>query len=319
MARIIDKDTRLIDIDFGPLSVNITRNATDFNPFAIALSGNGEGQLLHSVDNSNALCGSFIQYSRLDLDFMVRNNEIVIPVDASIQRTSPVPKGQSTNGNNFDQIEEYIYVLTRPLNNTAIGKGGTIPNDDRYYELLRDMGLDRSEGVPTPSSGLNRAEAIAGNAGWPNQAQCIYAEKRMYSYNESLGATQGNGGLIADSVGFFEGGPGNGGQLIATPAITNAYNSLMGMPVLDSVTTWGAMEGITGPNLHAYRIVINRTQTFPGLPDVFTNVDYAGTSTLLFPPVSIRFLCKDPNYSEGQYLTRLANAMNNIAEDGPTA
>jgi hypothetical protein len=157
------------------------------------------------------------------------------------------------------------------------------------------MGLDRAEALSS-SVGVS----IGGNAGYPNQAQCIYAEKRMYSYNESIGATQTNGQLKP--------GPGNPTE-----------NTLMGMPVLDSVTTWGAMEGITGPNLHAYRIVINRTQTFPGLPDVFTNVDYAGTSTLLFPPVSIRFLCKDPNYSEGQYLTRLANAMNNIAEDGPTA
>jgi hypothetical protein len=291
MARIIDKDTRLIDIDFGPLSVGIGRPIAAFDPTTLTLLGNGQGQLLHSVPVTNALCGSFIQYSRIDLDFMVRNNEIVIPVDASIQRTSPVPLGSNQNGNNFDQIEEYVYVFSRPLNNTNLAAATTAT----FYESLRSMGLDRAEALSS-SVGVS----IGGNAGYPNQAQCIYAEKRMYSYNESIGATQTNGQLKP--------GPGNPTE-----------NTLMGMPVLDSVTTWGAMEGITGPNLHAYRIVINRTQTFPGLPDVFTNVDYAGTSTLLFPPVSIRFLCKDPNYSEGQYLTRLANAMNNIAEDGPTA
>ena len=295
MARILDKDTRLIDIDFGPVNVATTRAILDFDPSTLSITKNGTAQMLNSIPASVSNCGSFIQYSRIDLDFMVKNNEIVIPVDASIQRTSPVPLGANTNGNNFDQIEEYIYVFSRPLNNTNLAAS----TNGEYYDSLRDMGLDRSEGA-IPAGGGNLAEQIAGNAGWPNQSQCIYAEKRMYSYNESLGATQTNGQLLP--------GPGN-----------PSYASLMGMPVLDSVTTWGAMEGITGPNLHAYRVVINRTQTFPNLPDVFTNVALAGESQLNFPPVSIRFLCKDPDYSEGQYLTRLANAMNNIAEDGPTA
>ena len=293
MARILDKDTRLIDIDFGPVNVATTRAIAGFNPATVSITKNGTSQLLNSIPVTVPNCGSFIQYSRIDLDFMVRNNEIVIPVDASIQRTSPVPLGSSTNGNNFDQIEEYIYVFSRPLNNTNLAAS----INGEYYESLRDMGLDRSEG-PIPAGGGNLAEQVAGNAGWPNQSQCIYAEKRMYSYNESLGATVGNRGLDP-----------------AQPL----YESIFGMPVLDSVTTWGAMEGITGPNLHCYRVVINRTQTFPNLPDVFTNVALAGESQLNFPPVSIRFLCKDPDYSEGQYLTRLANAMNNIAEDGPTA
>ena len=293
MARILDKDTRLIDIDFGPVNVATTRAIAGFNPATVSITKNGTSQLLNSIPVTVPNCGSFIQYSRIDLDFMVRNNEIVIPVDASIQRTSPVPLGSNTNGNNFDQIEEYIYVFSRPLNNTNLAAS----INGEYYESLRDMGLDRSEG-PIPAGGGNLAEQVAGNAGWPNQSQCIYAEKRMYSYNESLGATVGNRGLDP-----------------AQPL----YESIFGMPVLDSVTTWGAMEGITGPNLHCYRVVINRTQTFPNLAATFKNQLLGGDTQLNFPPVSIRFLCKDPDYSEGQYLTRLANAMNNIAEDGPTA
>lgn len=296
MARILDKDTRLIDIDFGPLSITATRPLNDFNPDAITLQGNGQGQLLNTASTSFPLCGSFIQYERIDLDFMVRNNEIVIPVDASIQRTSPVPLGYSNNGNNFDQIEEYVYVFSRPLNNANLSEdlGSDSP---AFYELLRDMGLDRSEG-DNLGSVFSKSDNISGKAGWPNQSQCIYAEKRMYSYNESLGATIGNRGLDPTNP---------------------VYETIFGMPVLDSVTTWGAMEGITGPNLHAYRVVINRTQTFPALAATFKNQALAGDTQLNFPPVSIRFLCKDPDYSEGQYLTRLANAMNNIAEDGPVA
>ena len=297
MARILDKDTRLIDIDFGPVDVVLTRGIGDFNPITTNLVGNGQGQILSTVPANDALCGSFIQYSRIDLDFMVRNNEIVIPVDASIQRTSPVPLGSNLNGNNFDQIEEFIYVFSRPLNNTNLAD--VTLADAGYYEAFRDMGLDRSE-ADSLAPAFTVGRHMSGNAGWPNQAQCIYAEKRMYSYNESIGASRTNGQLLP--------GPGN-----------PTTEVIMGMPSLDSVTTWGAMEGITGPNLHAYRVVINRTQTFPNLPGVFTNVDLAGQSQLQFPPVSIRFLCKDPDYSEGQYLTRLANAMNNIAEDGPTA
>jgi len=293
MARILDKDTRLIDIDFGPVNVATTRAILGFNPATVSITKNGTSQLLNSIPATVPNCGSFIQYSRIDLDFMVRNNEIVIPVDASIQRTSPVPLGSNNNGNNYDQIEEFIYVFSRPLNNTNLAES----TNGEYYESLRDMGLDRSEG-PIPAGGGNLAEQVAGNAGWPNQSQCIYAEKRMYSYNESLGATVGNRGLDP-----------------AQPL----YESIFGMPVLDSVTTWGAMEGITGPNLHCYRVVINRTQTFPNLANTFKNQLLGGATQLNFPPVSIRFLCKDPDYSEGQYLTRLANAMNNIAEDGPTA
>ena len=310
MARILDKDTRLIDIDFGPVDVTIGRPASAFEATTLSLSGNGTAQLINSIPAGVAKCGSFIQYSRIDLDYMVRNNEIVIPVDASIQRTSPFPLGSNQNGNNFDLVEEYIYVFSRPLNNTNLGESLT----GLFYDSLRDMGLDRSAAL-TSAIGVS----VGGNAGWPTQSQCIYAEKRTYSFNENLGATQGNGELVPSTVGSFEGGVGQGGPLVPIAAYTNAYNSIMGAPALDTVTTWGAMEGITGPNLHAYRVIINRTQTFPALADTFTNVGLIGLTQLIFPPVSIRFLCKDPDYSEGQYLTRLANAMNNIAEDGPTA
>ena len=32
MARIVDKDTRLIDIDFGPITVNVTRGMNAVAP-----------------------------------------------------------------------------------------------------------------------------------------------------------------------------------------------------------------------------------------------------------------------------------------------
>ena len=78
------------------------------------------------------------------------------------------------------------------------------------------------------------------------------------------------------------------------------------------------MSTITGPNLYAYRIVINPTQSIPSGfgTGVFANVDLTGSSSLRFPPVNISFLCKDPNFTEGEYLTRLANAMNSLPEDG---
>jgi len=78
------------------------------------------------------------------------------------------------------------------------------------------------------------------------------------------------------------------------------------------------MSAITGPNLHVYRIVLNRQQTMPAIPEI-VNLALAGDSQCRWPPVSLRVLCKDPNFTEGEYLTRLANAMNNTAEDGPTA
>lgn len=289
MARIIDKDTRLIDIDFGELTVSTDRSGGSNVPDVVTSGGNGLGQLLNIIPDATFGGGSFMQYVRLDLDFMTRNNDVMMPVEASIQRTSPVPLGGSNNGNNFDQIEEFIFILSRPLNNTNLAAATTIFE----YEELRNLGLDGTTG-----SGI-----VSGNAGWPNQVQTIYAEKRMYSYNNNLGATQSNGELLTDAA--------------VPPNVT--YNTIMGMPSLDSVTTWGSMSAITGPNLHCYRVVINRNQSFIGIPDVFANIPFDGLAICNWPAVSVRFLCKDPNYSEGEYLTRLANAMNNIAEGGPTS
>jgi hypothetical protein len=213
----------------------------------------------------------------------------MLPTEASIQRTSPVPLGSNINGNNVDQIEEYIYVFTRPLNNVELAAATTT----QVYDEFRAMGLDGTNERYSSSD-------IAGNAGWPNQEQTIYAEKRMYSYNSNLGATLANGEL-SDQF-----GPG-----------PNPYKSVYGMPSLDSVTTWGSMSSIVGPNLHCYRVVINRNQTFGDFG--FVNKALGGQSTCIWPAVSVRFLCKDPDFSEGEYLTRLANAMNNIAEGAPVS
>jgi len=297
MARIIDKDTRIIDIDFGPLTVTSFREVDEFKPTNITTVKNGLEQLLNILDTPVYGAGSFIQYQRLDLDFMARNNEVMMPVEVNVQRTSPVPLGFSINGNNADQIEEYIYILSAPLNNTNIAASTSTTN----YEALRSIGLDRCQ--PAFSAIVGNAN---GNQGLIDQAQCIYAEKRMYSYNESNGASVNNGQL----------------KPIVVPPLPPRvdYNVLMGMPNLDLVTTWGGMGAIIGPNLHCYRVVINRTQSFsPATLNLFVNQPLQGTSEHQWPPVNIRFLCKDPNFTEGEYLTRVANAMNQTAEGGPTA
>ena len=134
------------------------------------------------------------------------------------------------------------------------------------------------------------------NAGIPTHEQVIYAEKRTYAWNNTFAATKANGELLA-----------------AAP--TETYFT---QPSVQSVDTWGTMSAITGPNLHCYRIVYSREQTLPA-PGAFAVENYGGFTTMQWPPVNITFLCRDPKYSEGEYLTRLANAMNSIPEDGPTA
>lgn len=285
MARIVDKDTRLIDVDFGPLASVLGRAAGETIPTSAQSALNGELDLLYFAPIADPLAGSFIQYQQIDLSFMTMNNEVMQPTEISVQRTSPVPLGYNYNGNDFDQIEEYIYIFTRPLNNSDWLGAGAPPT----FEDLRELGLDRSQTI---------AQIGGVDAGIPDHQQTIYAEKRMYSYSSNLGATVSNGGLL--------------------PAPANvAYTSIYGMPVLDSVTTWGTMSAITGPQLHCYRVVINRTQQM--LFAEVTATDYDGVSSLRFPPVNITMLCKDPKLTEGEYLTRLANAMNSIPEDGPTA
>ena len=294
MARILDKDTRIIDVDFGPVSIGTTRLDSEFDPATVTLNDlNGDEQIVDYILGTFPGGGSFIQYQNVDLSFMLKNNESMQPVDVSVQRTSPVPRGFSNDGNNFDQIEEYIFIFSRPLNNEAL-VGGQL-ND--HYEAFRDMGLDRSQANTT----LAAAPRVAGlRAGWPNQQQTIYAEKRMYSNNMNNAATQANG------------------ELVLSPPGASVFNTLVGMPNLDSVTTWGSLSTITGPNLHCYRVVIDRSQTFPAAPGTFTNVGFAGSTLRVWPPVNVSFLCKDPDFTEGEYLTRLANAMTQNPEGGPT-
>lgn len=311
--RIIDKDTRLIDVDFGPVLFNVSRLPGQSNPSSGALphgtitsSGNGLEQCLVRPNiNAGTVAGSFIQYANVDLTYMTLNNEAMMPVDVSVQRTSPVPLGFHNNGNNFDQIEEYVYIFTRPLNNENIS-GSAID-----FEDLRALGLNRCETQQVALGGTD--------TGIPSHEQTVYAEKRMYSYSTSLGATQTNGGLIPTTVGEYEGGVGQGGPQSPIPPFANDFNTLFGMPVLDSVTTWGTMSAITGPSLHCYRVVLFRGQSLPPLANTFVNTALAGNSQLEFPPLNVSFLCKDPNFSEGELLTRLANAMNDIPEGGPTA
>lgn len=298
MPRMLDKSTRIIDADFGRVSVGLTRNATEPVPATVILSGNGTDQVICEIAPGDPRGGSFIQYDRVDLSFMLQNNESVLPVDVSVQRTSPVPLGGSNNGNNFDQIEEYIYVFTRPLNNTLITEN---PNYTDIFNPMRSMGLDSAEsGRATPQTGVKLEGAAAG---WPNKEQCIYAEKRMYSVNLNNAATVQNGELPP----------------LSDPPVPNEYNTLTGMPHLDSVTTWGSMGPILGPNLHVYRMVIVPSQDFSFVPDLTINQRYGGITSYIFPPVNVAFLCKDPGLSEGEYLTTLANQMNSLPIGGDTA
>jgi len=284
MARIVDKDTRLIDIDFGPYLTVASRDPGTNEPVTVNNALNGTLQTLYFAPATQPLAGSFVQYQMIDLSFMTMNNEVMQPTDISVQRTSPVPLGFMNNGNEMDQIEEYIYIFTRPLNNELWN--GAIPPQ---FEDLRSLGLDRSETRTTNSLG-------GIGSGIPTHEQTVYAEKRMYSYSSNIGLTEGNGGLIAGNPDF---------------------NNMYGMPILDNVTTWGTMSALTGPSLYCYRIVITRTQQFSNASQSARN--FVGETSLKFPPVNITFLCKDPKYTEGEYLTRLANAMNNIPEGGPTA
>jgi len=274
MPRILDKSTRIIDADFGTITATLTRIPT--SPFAntVSLEGNGADQVISEILAADPRAGSFIQYDRVDLSFMLQNNEVVVPVDVSVQRTSPVPLGGSNNGNNFDQIEEYIYVLTRPLNNTALGEIPTTYSNT--FLPLRNVGLDGSEATAAVKTSL-----AGRNAGWPDKAQTLFAEKRIYSVDLSNAATVQNGELIPLTV----------------PIDPSDQNTLTGMPRLDSVTTWGSMDAITGPNLHVYRMVIIPSQDFTFVPDLTINQQLGGITSYVFPPVNISFLCKDPGRS----------------------
>lgn len=274
MVRIIDKNTRLIDIDFGPVNIGMARPGGAFLADSVNYTGNGFDQVLNTGQVNTNITGSFIQYEQIDLSFMTSNNEIMQPTEVSIQRTSPVPLGFHINGNNFEQMEEFIFVFSRPLDNRSIINAPNAP-----VESFRQYGLPASPNGPT-------------------HQQTIYAEKRMYSYSTNLGASVTNGEL--------NGPPGNA-----------AYHSLYGMPVLDSVTTWGTLSAITGPQLHVYRVVILRNQALiPSDPGLWPQESMDGSNLLQWPAVNITFLCKDPNYTEGEYLTRLANAMNRDTEEG---
>jgi hypothetical protein len=312
MARIINKDTRLIDIDFGPVTQTLSRNAAEEGTGISTLSLNGTGQILMEIPSiivnpppaaptlNIRLAGSFVQYQRIDLSYMTENNEVYQPVDISVQRTSPVPLGFTTNANTFDQIEEYIYVFTRPLNNASIESSATLgqSNGANILEQLRSLGLDSTQAT-------SQLGGLA--AGIPTHVQTVFAEKRIYDINLNNAATITNGAIVNP-----------------VDPLDIVYNTITGMPLLSSVTTWGTMSGITGPNLHCYRVVINRTQQMYGLVDgtgasAITNVQYAGQTLYRWPAVNVTLLAKDASLNEGEYLTTVANAMNSLPEGGQAA
>ena len=49
MAQIVDKDTRIIDVDFGTLRTNVGRTALSGDPTSVTLDLNGTSDLLTSV------------------------------------------------------------------------------------------------------------------------------------------------------------------------------------------------------------------------------------------------------------------------------
>lgn len=293
MARIIDKNTRLIDVDFGPITVNVFRPSGEVQPIAggATFGGNGTLQLIRSDDGAALFAGSFIQFERVDLSYMTMNNEVMQPVEVSVQRTCATPYGTHENGNNYDILQEFLLVSSRPLNNDDL-VGATNP-----YDFFNEVGLNRG------SSSFGGQDA-----GGLNHEQTIYAERRAYAFSSQTGATKANGELV-----LYE------DPTIVPPVPQGILNSIFGAPQLIELNTWGSLSAITGPNLYCYRVFYVQVQGFDAPEEVFINVGFGGFTTLRIPPVNIAFLCKDPSYTEGEYLTRLANAMNSIPEDGQTS
>jgi len=288
MVRILSSGARLIDIDFSEIQIGISRTAGNAAPTTVTSQRAGTKQLLNLIPaGATGGGGSFIQYQKIDLSFMVANSEMLQPTSVTVQRTSPVPLGSGANDNTADQVEEYIYILSRPLNNTDL-----ISFTFNDYEDLRRIGLDGA----SPTGGGRTVGGVF--AGYPDQEQCIYAEKRMYDINLNNAATVTNGILSPD------------------PGINPDFWTLTGMPSLANVSTWGSLAPITGVALHCYRVVIDRRGSV--LPQ-FNAYQYQGTTDSQWPPVNIAFVCEDPGYSTGEYITRLANAMNSIPIDGNTA
>lgn len=282
MARIVDKDTRLIDVDFGPFTVAINRQATQDMPQGVAgsiatIGGAGASDRL-AFEEDGLRAGSAIFYRKVDLSYMTSNNEVMQPVEVSIQRTSNTPWGDHQNGNNFSVIQEFLFVLSRPLNNEGLRNIGITG-----WERFNEMGLDYSRAFFGGLSG-----------GGITQAQTIYAEKRVYAWDSTIGATQQNGEIL-----------GPPGSLL--------ISQFKEARLLD-VNTWGSLSTITGPDLHCYRVISMQPQSFDAGGLTFASVDYEGLTFLNFPPVNATFLCKDPNFTETEYLTRLVNAMNNMQE-----
>lgn len=288
MVRILSSGMREIDIDFGEVQVDFSRLAGDVNANTLTTDRIGADQLINTIATTTQGVGSFIQYQRIDLDYMVQNNEVLIPQSVTVQRTSPVPLGGGVNENLTDQIEEYIFILSRPLDNQILAN-----YNNNNYQALRRLGLDAVTPLGSSGAGGNKG-------GWPSKIQTIYAEKRMYDMNLNNIATTSNGQLNPRP----------------TPPALPAFDSISGMPSLANVSTWGSLGPITGPNLHCYRVVIDRRQTM--IAD-FYSTQLAGSTNSQWPAVNVSFICADPKATEGEYITAISNAMNTVPIGEPVA
>jgi hypothetical protein len=278
MAKIINSDTRVIDCDWGQAQMYGIRNPGSRSMDSVTWSQNGADQILESIAATQVGAGSAVFFQKIDLSQMLKDNISMQPVSVSVQRSSDVPLGGTLNGNNFDTVEEYLFVFTRPIEWDMRFFGGMTE--------FRHIGLDRNQAVGT-----------AGEVYWPSAEQCLFAEKTSYAVNLSLAATQTNGELV----------------------LGGANNSITGMPVVLSKNTWGSLTTITGPTLYCYRVILEYSQNFTGVPGFLQNELLGGQTTRQWPAVNVSFLCKDPNFTEGEYITKLANVMNNAPEGGPVA
>jgi hypothetical protein len=282
------KAQRIFDVDWGQVSLSVSRPAAAPSPTVITWSNLTDNETLLHDDQ----LGNVVYFQTIDLEQLTMDGRSFNPLAIEVQRPWTAPLGSDINFLPSNRHYEYLYIFTAPLPNQEI-----IVNGD--LQAFKDLGLDTS--IAGLGTSLWRGQQI------PDAAQCVFAQSTISVNPIANAASVWNGTLIAaDPAGV-------------PPVIGDPFAPLMAAEMqVTEVNRWGSLPAILGPKLFCYRFMSYPSQALTGLVGIDNPILLGQGITLRnMSPLSIKIICEEANLSESEYLVSAANAYNNANYDDP--
>jgi len=270
---------RIFDVDWGQVVHSVSRVAGTDTPASDEFTMADDNGTI--IEQGSSMC---VIFQEIDLEQLTIEGRVFTPKGIEVQRPWTAPIGQDWNFFPATRCYEYLYVFSNPLPNDALTVGS--------IEGFKDMGLDASLG--------GRGSQVYNGFQVPDNAQCIFAQNTVSVNQMANAASVWNGTLEGGSAG-------------PPPVPADPYAPLMAAEMtVTEVNRWGSLPDIIGPKLYCYRVLFYPSQYQSGLSGGANPiVNATGFTARNHSSISIKIVCEEAKLSEGEYLTRAANAYNN--------